>query len=164
MGVVLTIEVECESTAAECSSKKLGRGKMTHLELGAYAIKEMVRRKIISVIHIDGITNTADLHTKHVDVKTLEKFLPEIGRRARVEGDVGRMCKQVRVNKIEQITRAPPLRHEDFDVGKLGDMLEWGIELERADRGIPTDLRRAFVEQRADEGDEFNQIRFECFC
>jgi hypothetical protein len=155
MGITATLQVECDSTAAEMNSRKLGPGKMKHLELGAYAVKEMVRRRMLEVNHIDGTWNAADVHTKHVDAVTLQRFIGELGRRRRQEGDLGRMVVQTRVNTIETIKRAEPVVVDAIDVGKLGDILEWGLELEQIDRGIPSELRRnrELQVQRADDSD-----------
>jgi hypothetical protein len=159
-GINLSIEIFCDSTAAECNSKKLGPGKMKHLELAAYAIKEMVRRRMLKVEHQDGIENSADIHTKHVTKAVLDKFMPVIGRRPRQADDVGQMIVQRRINTIDQIRKADKIVPTEIVISDLTDILEWGTEELKAQRGLPSEILSDRVEQRADDEDEFTRQNF----
>jgi hypothetical protein len=154
-GMELDIQIFCDSTAAECNAKKLGPGKMKHLELAAFAVKEMIRRRMLKVEHQDGVENSADIHTKHVTNVVLEKFMPTIGRRPRRVDDIGEMMVQRRINKIEQIRKAEKTYPTEIVVTNMTDILEWGTKQLMAERGVPTEATRDVgLEQRADDDEQ----------
>ena len=57
----------CDSSAALQTSRKLGVGKMRHVDIGHLYVQELVKTKQVIVGKVDGKQNPADILTKHLD-------------------------------------------------------------------------------------------------
>ena len=56
----------CDSSAALQSAKKMGVGKMRHIDIGHLVIQDLVKTRKVIIGKIDGTTNPADILTKYL--------------------------------------------------------------------------------------------------
>ena len=75
LGIELPIELHCDSAAARGIAKRRGLGKMRHIELQTLWIQEKIARGVFKLNKILGIENPADLFTKHLSEKCIQKCL-----------------------------------------------------------------------------------------
>jgi hypothetical protein len=98
------VVLEGDSTAAMANAAKLGPGRIRHLEVSQMAIKEAVRQRLVKLRKVLGTDNTADLHTKHVDFKTLQHHMLQLGFRLMTTVDREyRHCDQNSVNEMSTL-------------------------------------------------------------
>ena len=118
-----------DSTAAMANAAKLGPGRIRHLEAAQMAVKEAVRRKLVRLRKVDGSLNTSDLHTKHVDGKTLDGFLPVIGFRKATEEDLAYShCDQFKLNELSSLQRLPQRAPSEKVLGQAVRVVEHDVE------------------------------------
>ena len=79
LGVTFKINLLSDATAALGMSRRLGVGKVRHLDTSLLWIQSKVRDGELMVGKILGADNPADILTKHVDAATLRKHLESIG-------------------------------------------------------------------------------------
>ena len=79
LGVTFKINLLSDATAALGMSRRLGVGKVRHLDTSLLWIQSKVRDGELTVGKILGADNPADILTKHVDAATLRKHLGSIG-------------------------------------------------------------------------------------
>ena len=84
LGLLVTLHIRTDSTAAIGICRKTGLGKVRHLAVGQLWVQEKLRSGEFSLHKHPGSENPGDLLTKHVDASTLQshceraglKFLP----------------------------------------------------------------------------------------
>ena len=75
MGISLDLNVYCDATAACGITARLGLGKVRHMATHFLWLQERVRNKDLAIIKVKGNVNPADVATKHLDSKTLNKMM-----------------------------------------------------------------------------------------
>jgi hypothetical protein len=78
LGFELKIRVYSDATAALGMCRRRGLGKVRHLDVADLWAQEKVRSGIIELCKILGSENPADIMTKHVDRKLMDKMLLKI--------------------------------------------------------------------------------------
>ena len=79
LGIDLEIKLLSDATAALGISRRLGVGKIRHLDTSLLWIQQRLRDKDLSAAKILGTDNPADAVTKHVDYATLLKHMTRRG-------------------------------------------------------------------------------------
>ena len=79
LGLDLEITLQTDATAALGISRRLGVGKIRHLDTSLLWIQQKLRDKDVTAEKILGADNPADILTKHVDSATLQKHLARMG-------------------------------------------------------------------------------------
>ena len=79
LGISLSLRVRSDATAALGISRRLGIGKIRHLDTSLLWIQQKIRDKDLSVDKVLGADNPADCLTKHVDRSTMLKHLTAMG-------------------------------------------------------------------------------------
>ena len=79
LGIPLKIKVRSDATAALGISRRLGIGKIRHLDTSLLWIQQKLKEKDLEVDKVLGTDNPADCLTKHLDRKTLDKHLAAMG-------------------------------------------------------------------------------------
>ena len=74
-GVVLNVD----ASAAIGVAQRKGLGKLRHLNTQALWIQDAVRERRIELKKVSGTENPADLVTKHLDKRTMEKMIGKMG-------------------------------------------------------------------------------------
>ena len=79
LGIILDIQVRSDATAALGIARRLGLGKIRHLDTSLLWIQQKIKSKDLSVDKILGADNPADCLTKYVDRSTMLKHLTTLG-------------------------------------------------------------------------------------
>ena len=79
LGITLSIRVRSDATAALGIARRLGIGKIRHLDTSLLWIQQKIRDGDLTVDKILGADNPADCLTKHVDRATMLKHLQAMG-------------------------------------------------------------------------------------
>ena len=79
LGIKLKIVLKSDATAALGMSRRLGIGKVRHLDTSLLWIQQKVRDGEVDVQKILGSDNPADVLTKYVDAATMQKHLRTLG-------------------------------------------------------------------------------------
>ena len=79
LGIKMKIVLKTDATAAIGMSRRLGIGKVRHLDTSLLWIQQKVREKVVEVEKIPGADNPADILTKYVDAQLLKRHLTTIG-------------------------------------------------------------------------------------
>ena len=79
LGIDIDIKLLSDATAALGISRRLGVGKIRHLDSSLLWIQQGLRDKDLSAAKILGTDNPADALTKHVDYATLLKHMTRLG-------------------------------------------------------------------------------------
>ena len=79
LGLDFEITLLTDATAALGISRRLGVGKVRHLDTSLLWIQQKLRDKDLSAKKVLGSENPADVLTKHVDLSTLLKHLARMG-------------------------------------------------------------------------------------
>ena len=79
LGIKLKIVLKSDATAALGMSRRLGIGKVRHLDTSLLWIQQKVRNGDVVVEKILGTDNPADVLTKYVDAATMQKHLKTLG-------------------------------------------------------------------------------------
>ena len=79
LGIPLTITVKSDATAALGIARRLGVGRVRHLDTSLLWIQSKIRAGDFAVAKIDGASNCADIMTKHVDRGLLTKHQHAMG-------------------------------------------------------------------------------------
>ena len=75
LGIIVCLEVHCDSSAARGIAKRRGLGKMRHIELQTLWIQEKLARGAFRLHKVLGTENPADLFTKHLAEKQIQQHL-----------------------------------------------------------------------------------------
>ena len=79
LGINVDIECKTDSSAAKSIASRRGCGRVRHIEVATLWVQEKVATGIVRMIKVPGVDNLADILTKHVDRKTLDKHMQSIG-------------------------------------------------------------------------------------
>ena len=79
LGIDLELKLLSDATAALGISRRLGVGKIRHLDTSLLWIQQRLRDKDLSAEKVLGTDNPADVLTKHVDYATLLKHMTRMG-------------------------------------------------------------------------------------
>ena len=79
LGVTLNLEVRSDATAALGIARRLGIGKIRHLDTSLLWIQQKIKDKDLTVSKVLGADNPADVLTKYVDRATMDKHLATMG-------------------------------------------------------------------------------------
>ena len=79
LGIRLDVTVRSDATAALSMSRRMGVGKVRHLDTSLLWIQQKVKDRDLAVDKIPGAVNPADCLTKHVDHATMLKHLTSMG-------------------------------------------------------------------------------------
>jgi hypothetical protein len=78
-GLDLTPHLFVDATAAIGIAQRKGLGKVRHLDTQALWIQDAVRQRRVNLEKVLGTENPADLMTKHLDQRSIEKCLDKMG-------------------------------------------------------------------------------------
>ena len=79
LGVNVEVQINTDSSTGKSIATRRGAGKVRHLDSRELWIQERVARGDIRLNKVAGEDNLADILTKHVDRKLLDKHLVGIG-------------------------------------------------------------------------------------
>ena len=79
LGIVVTLHIRTDSTAAIGICRRTGLGKVRHLAVGQLWVQERLRSGEFSLHKHPGLENPGDLLTKHVDAATLHGHCERAG-------------------------------------------------------------------------------------
>ena len=79
LGLEMSITLLSDATAALGMSRRLGVGKIRHLDTSLLWIQQRIREKDLLAEKILGADNPADALTKHVDQATLLRHMARMG-------------------------------------------------------------------------------------
>ena len=79
LGISLRLRIRSDATAALGIARRLGIGKIRHLDTSLLWIQQKIKQKDLSVDKVLGADNPADCLTKHVDRATMLKHLAAMG-------------------------------------------------------------------------------------
>ena len=79
LGICLTLRIRSDATAALGIARRLGIGKIRHLDTSLLWIQQKIKHKSPSVDKVLGADNPADCLTKYVDRGTMLKHLATMG-------------------------------------------------------------------------------------
>ena len=104
LGLSVKITVKGDASAAYKSAERLGPGKIKHLEVGAYFVKEAVRKKYLHVVKIPRAVNRADALTHFLSPADFKKRYEE-QQCVKVSGLPSfEIMPVVKINSFEQLT------------------------------------------------------------
>ena len=78
-GEELTPYLHVDATAAIGIAQRKGLGKLRHLDTQALWIQDAVRQRRVCLEKVLGTENPSDLMTKHLDTKSMDTMLAEMG-------------------------------------------------------------------------------------
>ena len=79
LGLEFKIEILSDATAAIGMSRRLGIGKVRHLDTSLLWIQSKIRDGSVKVGKVLGTENPADALTKHLDAASMAKCLVSMG-------------------------------------------------------------------------------------
>ena len=79
LGIQLTLKVRSDATAALGIARRLGIGKIRHLDTSLLWIQQKIKDRDLVVDKVLGADNPADCLTKYVDRATMDKHLAAMG-------------------------------------------------------------------------------------
>ena len=79
VGVELKLALHSDSTATISQHTKMGLGRMKHVELRFFFVKDLLKRERLTLRKVPGTKNPADLGTKVLDVNTHRYLCSIIG-------------------------------------------------------------------------------------
>ena len=74
-GVELDVWLWVDASAAIGIARRKGLGKLRHIETQALGVQDAVRQIRVNIKKVDGKHNPSDIHTKFLDVQTMERHL-----------------------------------------------------------------------------------------
>lgn len=86
LGEVKTLTLATDSTAAIGVVRRRGPGRIRHLDIRELWIQNELRQGSISIMHIPGISNVADIFTKPLPSLWFSEFRRLLGLHSEVEG------------------------------------------------------------------------------
>ena len=110
LGMPVEIELLGDASAALANAKKLGPGRIRHLETYQMFIKEALRKKLLRSKQLSG-KNIADLHTTYYTNEVLKEFWNDLGLMSAAECPMMKqmvMCELTRVNTFSDIRSFSP--------------------------------------------------------
>ena len=127
-GKVTMARMHVDATAAIGIAERKGLGKVRHLDTRALWIHDAVRRRRDSLEKVLGTENPADLMTKHLDQKNLDKLLGKLS----VVVSGGRAASAPRLNEA---TAVSSLEESEKKARKEGSSNAWLEVVETLGRG-----------------------------
>ena len=79
--IEVKIEVKTDSSAAKGMATRKGSGKVRHIEVCQLWLQELSSKGKIRITKVRGDRNYADILTKHVDKKTMDRYVTEMSMR-----------------------------------------------------------------------------------
>ena len=79
LGVTAKVEIISDSTAAKGTASRIGIGKIKHLDVGFLWIQDLVKKREIVLVKINGKVNPADLMTKPKSAAEAVRLTAAIG-------------------------------------------------------------------------------------
>ena len=79
MGIDVELEVLTDAAAASGIAKRKGLGGVRHIEVHYLWIQERIAKNHLKLLKVWGHENPADLLTKHLDAKTIRRYLQLFG-------------------------------------------------------------------------------------
>ena len=98
-GLSMKAQLHVDATAAIGIAERKGLGKVRHLDTQSLWIQDAVRKRRVTLEKVLGTENPADLMTKHLDQKTLDKLLLKIS----IKIEEGRAKVAPKLNKKKPI-------------------------------------------------------------
>ena len=74
-GVELDVWLWVDASAAIGIARRKGLGKIRHIETQALWVQDAVRQRRVNLKKVDGKLNPSDIHTKYLDMQTMERHL-----------------------------------------------------------------------------------------
>eukprot|EP00971_Amphidinium_carterae_P064409 1275621-Amphidinium_carterae.1 len=78
-GLHKTVRLHGDATAASGIAHRRGAGKLRHIECATLWLQRVITLGHITLHHRKGEENPADLGTKHLDSRTMQKHLQWLG-------------------------------------------------------------------------------------
>ena len=93
IGIRIRRNIWTDSTTGKGIASRRGLGKVRHIDTSYLWIQERVASRNFYLAKVKGEENVADLMTKHLDARTVEKFLEMLG----ISSLAGRSSQQFQV-------------------------------------------------------------------
>ena len=78
-GLDMGIHLHTDSSAAKGIGSRRGVGKIRHLDVNTLWLQQKISARLIKLFKVGTNDNPADLGTKHLDPKSIRKFLAKLG-------------------------------------------------------------------------------------
>ena len=98
LNIDLVLDIQTDATAAVGICKRRGLGKIRHLHCSDLWVQDRLRAKAFTLTKIAGQLNPADILTKHVDRKTLERHLSAMN----IIEDFGRASSAPTIDHVDK--------------------------------------------------------------
>ena len=82
-GLVFDANVHVDSSAALAVVHRRGCGKLRHVRIGHLWVQELASEELVSFMKVRGTANPADLMTKHLPGKVLDRLIPLVSQAPR---------------------------------------------------------------------------------
>ena len=79
-GVKLDAKLLVDSSAALAVTNRKGCGKLRHVRIGHLWVQELAADEVVQFRKVKGTENPADLCTKYLNAKQLDRLLPLLGQ------------------------------------------------------------------------------------
>ena len=79
LGAAMTARLLVDSTAATVSMRREGLGKAKHVEIQWLWVQQETRSGRAVVVHVPGVSNPADMFTKPLGDKDLQRHVRKLG-------------------------------------------------------------------------------------
>ena len=78
-GIDMQLRLKTDSSVANALSQRLGVGKMKHMQTRFLWLQQAVQWGQLIIVPVPTKLNYADIYTKAVPAKQMEKFMKEMG-------------------------------------------------------------------------------------
>ena len=102
LGCQTKLEMFTNASASLQNSGKFGGGRIKHLRIADYFVKEVIRLKLARLLKVASSENPADLHTKHVQPSVLNMLWPKLGYRTLTTEELRRV-RRTEVRKLNSL-------------------------------------------------------------
>ena len=82
-GLVFDASVHVDSSAALAVVHRRGCGKLRHVRIGHLWVQELASEELVRFMKVRGTANPADLMTKHIPGKVLDRLTPLVSQMPR---------------------------------------------------------------------------------
>ena len=79
-GLTLDARVHVDSSAALAVVQRRGCGKLRHVRIGHLWVQELASEELVSFVKVRGAVNPADLMTKHLPGKVIDRLTPLVSQ------------------------------------------------------------------------------------
>ena len=124
-GLSLEPHLQVDASAAIGITQRKGLGKVRHLDTQALWIQDAVRQRRVYLEKVLGTENPADLMTKHLDQKSIDKNLEKIGCRLLVG----------RAKSAPKLTTDVPIAHFSENTPVWSDLYQQASSWKTAAQG-----------------------------